>query len=1185
MDFFRLNNPWLWVALAVLVLAIVAVLVVLHLRKKKAGGDGAKTESAAKSTPSLAHVYKDFLNKLPASARADPVLILLGERLSGKTSFLRAAIDPAGRAGLFLPSETGDNRLQLFAGGRRIIQELSGELLVSSQPETRSELLDLWRPIALRAPVVVIVVRAGGPSFTPAGLRELGTLARGKIDCLTELRGRPVRVRVCVTHLDREAPGFVDLALAVEREGSAGSLRGVRTDPEAGAVELGEYLPLGVKSGPVTAFAAMTDFVVSRNTALFTALRPLFQALLDARGTQPAPVLDQVMLAAFPDGAAPIMTGDPLAIDVKEVESEATALTKRRRRQAIEVFAAAAALSVLPYLHYMTIHVGGTKKSVAAFEAKAAEFEAKAAKDGAPKFPPSAEVHAAEEVAAGDVKGLMYPFWPQVRYSFSDDKDALRQRYLERFRASYLNPVLIRPNRLDRASAAAVLYAEVENREGNFSELGLKVTNDAAVLAARIGIPEKVIRDYVAVNDASTAKLPADLPDLPVMPEAGMPQWLEFLQKMQEVGDSWRNWPAGLDEETFKALRRQAIGLGDALAEATAAQALKDVIAILEREREAEMRDLIGPKAPSRAVPEWVVTNRDDLSQVLDLARNVSLAVEPAAGKGLNQALTDLEGITPANAPKPSYRFLPPESKELTIDAASVAASIAALRSSLYVIAFMDDARNRQFPAFFARNAYYPSAGGALVPGRGASVMLPGVYTKAAFDRDVAPALSDVDTRLDKMSLLSADRRSLIDFIDKETRRYSISLRDSLKIYYASFRFNPTSVSALRADVNDMLAPSSWFSDFLLTVAQSAGVDTLKNPRLQPLGEALSEFQPIVAIMTNDNGKFPALEKYTAILGTMLPSLDAGAPGASAPRGTPLEERLAPIGKLAFTMLVKSKASVLDEVKAFLDGAGVPTSMRSPFLAPVNLAYSFGMGNIEEEVARAYAQEVLPEIQPLFDKFPFDSTSTTDASGEEVTSVLVPEKGTFWTAFQGAVAPVCNGGQNGVYTPKSSPYGSVRVPAGALSLAKWAGQLGKILWEKDGKPKPLTLSAKPLPLPAMEAEETVTLSYIRAGSASVYGFNQSPAFQSLPAAWSPGEPASVGMEVTTTGGGDKQFASIDVEGSDFAILRLLKKGTTGQARVWTWVLSAGGAVGRKYAISFEFAADPFAPFRPPAAAR
>jgi type VI protein secretion system component VasK len=272
--------------------------------------------------------------------------------------------------------------------------------------------------------------------------------------------------------------------------------------------------------------------------------------------------------------------------------------------------------------------------------------------------------------------------------------------------------------------------------------------------------------------------------------------------------------------------------------------------------------------------------------------------------------------------------------------------------------------------------------------------------------------------------------------------------------------------------------------------------------------------------------------------------------------------------------------SPLTEVSAFLDAASIPTSMREPFLAPVDQTYRFGMADIEKAVKEGYEDDVRPEIDPLLGRFPFNTASSTDASAADVEASL-GKKGSYWKAFDAIVVPVCDKSTDGVYTAKSAQGRTVQLPAGATKLAQWATKLGKVLWDKDGKAQPLYISAKPLPLPSMEPEETVTLSYLRSGSASVYGFNQTPAYQTLAAPWSPGEPSSVGLELTTTGGGEKQFASIDVENSDFAILRLLEKAKTTQTVVYTWELTPGGSASKPYAISFSLASNPFAPFRPP----
>jgi len=1174
MSFLGSQSKWVWIALAVVGLLLVGLAIWLYRRKRPA---------STQSSVTLAKLFDSFLRRLPTNAADDPIVVVLGESLAGKTSFIRGAIDPVSGASLFLPSDTSDPRLQLFAGQSRIFEELSGDVLASVTQETRKSLQDLWRPSALRAPVAVLVVQAGSSTFTPAGLRQLGTTARGKIDALTELRGRPTRVRICLSNLDREAPGFVELATAIEDEGGAGTLRGLRVDTNTNLDELAPYLPLGLKKGPASAFAAMTDFVGNRGPALLSALKPLMGALEDTRGSTQPPIVDGVLLAAFSPDSAPIMLGDPLALDMREAEAETQALLRKRRNRMITALAVGAALSAAPYLYHRFVQISAASESVTTFTRQI--------QSNPGRFPPPDEVTKAEGRSAADLSAVLDPTWPPLRVSFTGTKEELQGEWLTGVRRAYLVPGLRADDRTKRVYAAALYYASTRpDEEGNIDPLGTRVLTDATLWSEKLGIPVGVVRDYVELNDPSSAALPDDIPVLPPTQSTVLEDWTRYLEAMAKYGATTTRDTETYDEAHQKeldALRADAKRLSAALTAAEEAQPVAEIVTLIDQKkwRAEALRRLIGDSPPSQEVPGWVLENEADITAVLGLAKDTPLDVPDPRGKALATVLSDLDAIKPVSVEKPEYVFKQSDADPIDVSATGFADRVAWFRASKLVATYLGGYQKWEHAeniAFFTQNPPYSSVGASPLADRGASRSLPGVFTQEAFEQDVVPAVSDLDGRLAKTYAGPEDKRRLGVFVDREVGLYATSMRDNLNAYYESFQFRASSTTTLRAFVNDMIAPSSWFSDFLVTVATSAGAAQNKDRRFQPLRDKLADFQSIVTLMAGENGKYPGLDKYTAILAKMLPSLDGGLSGVRAPKGTALADRLAPIGTLGFSILTGADDSPIAEVNAFLAAASIPSNRSAPFLAPVQRAYALGIENIEKNVAEGYEDDVLPELEPLLRRFPFDTSAKSDATAEEVEAAL-GAKGAYWKGFDAIVAPVCDKNASGKYSAKSGSGRTVRLPSGALGLHEWATKLAGVLWDKDGKAQPLAISAKPLPLPSMEPEETVTLSYLRTGTSSVYGFNQTPAYQMLAAPWSPGEPSSVGLELTTTGGGEKQFASIDVEGSDFAFLRLLTKAKTSRTVVYTWELTPGGSASKPYAISFSFASDPFAPFRPPSA--
>jgi type VI protein secretion system component VasK len=271
-------------------------------------------------------------------------------------------------------------------------------------------------------------------------------------------------------------------------------------------------------------------------------------------------------------------------------------------------------------------------------------------------------------------------------------------------------------------------------------------------------------------------------------------------------------------------------------------------------------------------------------------------------------------------------------------------------------------------------------------------------------------------------------------------------------------------------------------------------------------------------------------------------------------------------------------------VNRWLDQAAIPQPLRAPFLLPVQCAYRLGLTEVEGAVSRASEGEIVPTTEPFFYRFPFDRTSALDASGVDVQAVLGP-KGSFLQTFDAVVRPVVDDLGQGRFAPKTAyPGRTVAVPTDLLDLARFAAQLRSALWTDDGQPRPLALSVQPLPLRSPSGPVTTTLSSLRAGKATVFGFNQTPSWHAVQVTWGAQDTASVALRANAAGSaGGESYHSIDAGPSDWAFLRLLAQAQTTNSVLGTvtasWSLPVDASGAPPQLVSFSFQSDPWRPFQ------
>ncbi|WP_433936397.1 hypothetical protein AB3662_17100 [Sorangium cellulosum] len=1148
---------WIIVVFAVVGVALVILAVVLLVRQQRRA-------PKAPSAPSLGAAWSRFVRGLPASARRDPVVVVLGERLAGKSRLVLAALEQGGGPALAAPDAPDDPRLTLFAGRQALVQEISGDLLEDTRAEARDALRELWEPLSLEVPLVVVVLDAGAPSWSPVGLRRLGALARAKVDLLTALRGTPPRVRVCLTHLDEAAEGFRELAPIARDAGHTAELTPAgrsASELSAAVAPLGTYVSPALATLSPEALGRVTRFLTASGPGLLGALAPFLDALLGGRGAA-APSLEGIVLAGLPEGegGAAVLLGDPLSFDGALVDRDARVFDRRRARAAALAVAAGAALLLGAYGWHL--HVLGRAGDAVDRLERAAEDARRAPPRS---WPANARAREAEAAAADALSSALRPLWPPLRVAFPSDKQDLVERFLTSLRELYLLPPARAGERGRRIYALSLLYASRD------SALGERIRSAPDAWAAALDIPARVALDYI------------DRSERPWSGSVAPPSGGEAEVSLAD----WEGWLGALDEalrretlgqDGLDALQKQGAALSASIGGAVEVDGLDAVIEELRAVRgDEEVDALLGPVAARRREPRWVTENREALEGLLAMVGQGSLAVPSAKGKSLREALKDLAVVGGDAGAKDAVHAIVVDGRATrTYETRAFSDLLRSSRSGLYVRAFVDDVGAAGRSPFFARASDYPAVGLGDARQRGATRSLPGTFTARAVEAEIKPPLLAFDAALEGARVPRDERAALTRLVADGVARHASEHRAALWAYVSSFRLDVTSAAGLRADLEAMIGPASWFTDFWVTVAENARVEPEGNAYLQVLADALAAFRPIVEVMAGEKGKYPALDAYYAVISPMLPSLDDGAPAAPGPADAPLADRLPPIGKLGLAILDVDKPAPLQQVTAWLDGARIhEKAQREPFLAPVSLAYGMALQRVERTIEAAWREQVRPQVAPLLARFPLDPRGEVEVSPEDLLAAVGP-KGTFRSGVDQLLGPVCRKGSAAGCTPKA-PAGSraVRVPGEAVELAAWAEKLAAALWDDGGNPRAIALQVRPQALPEVQygAGIGVTRSFLRSGETTVYGFNQTPAWRALPVTWWTSSAASAGMEQTLVGASDTRAQTIEISGSAWRFYRLLCRAAAGSAGVVTWPFDPP--------VSFDMQPAPWALVVPP----
>ncbi|MBM7116164.1 type VI secretion IcmF C-terminal domain-containing protein [Archangium primigenium] len=1205
-----------WVLLALVVGLAVFFTWKFFKRRRGGGRPAAATESGPPPMDGhrLAQVRSAFLSGLPLVNRAAvvdlPTVVVFGPAGSGKTQLIGLDVDWQRQARQYLPSYTSDPLLQVYLGPDCVVQEVSAPLLEDETLPARAALRRMWKRCFSHRQkgMAVIALDVRWLSDTPPDeQRRYAQLLRGKLNLMSEACGGPVETRLCLTHMDG-LEGFEDfarllkthgvsLAFDIPKRGEEDSLSSLLQGQE-------QYLALGLTSLPVDAFERLEHFY-SQGGRSFSGLGRFVTALLEGDTLSFKPRLTRVYLSS--------LTPEARASGTLSVVAEANANEALRRlylsthlRRAAAIAAVFCLPVVAAYVHFYLL-LGEAQDEVQRLEDTVSQLREQGI-EGRGEVVEELVNHAADALL--HLKGAER-WWPPLRTSFPQETLALRQRLATGIRESHLRPALerCRKNPEDCRPEQVVyllstLHASNKDGLGTFVNSSLHVqssrrhviaapseTAGSTTAASRtwisaLDLSEPLIATYVLASDSPWERNPPCRKDATVQLsgneepwscwpfterltfESQLKPWMEhflFLRQALEAKDIAR-----LDLRRAERERLQA-----QLADLDVYASLSTVLNLFDTSKvQVNTRHFHGIET-TVDVLAWLQRNRETLAGILRMEEEAYAGLLAVEKMGPSELLTR-DGLWLPGSNKGPYRVeLLQQSFEFRPPQLS--------RDLLQALLDTQDANGR-----LTLNGQAPIRPGQMV------------LSRTPFETDLRPLVDEFTQRLKDAQLPTEESAKRSQYIRKRVDVFSQGYRDGLFYSVRHYRFSAPR-KLLLDELGRLSQPSSEQVDMLRDVAARANLETLEGPYYEPLRNAVAPFRPVVQLMVADkSGFYTALAPYQALVAQMRDELDAGsAPGAVKPGAAPaaksdaeapapgaegtnaqLADLLSPLEKVALAMMLEEEGSYLRKAQAWLDQQGITGDLRQPFLEPFIAVQKLGKEELENTLARQWSEASGRMLRPLLTRYPFNASAKEDVDPSEL-EVLRRKDGAFWHFVDQVFSRVCmeRGTQ---WALRGTLRDKLQLPEPLLPTLSQLSRLSKLLWDEEGRPRPLMLKVQPQPLPPPPMPGVfVTMSSLKCGKTTAYGFNQSPTWQDFPLSWWDQQVSSIVLELRSPARDDPKFLSLPWNRSVWSCFRLFEEAlvTSDQRRQWSLVLQGNNVSKRGVEIGFGLKGDPWMPFR------
>jgi type VI secretion system protein ImpL len=655
-----------------------------------------------------------------------------------------------------------------------------------------------------------------------------------------------------------------------------------------------------------------------------------------------------------------------------------------------------------------------------------------------------------------------------------------------------------------------------------------------------------------------------------------------------------------LDLEQWRSLQKERHELKMILTDQLLLQASARKVVDLINASQAEVtKDTFAGIDSTLDALDWTEKNRETIEAVLQLEAAIDAAIEAAEKMSPAQLLTQADGLFEAGTgefaiefplPKKEFRFVPAEvSRQL-------------LRKYLQRLDKTDRLAfdpGRQAPGTAVASMTVLAKGTEDGEDAGGETVPSGqVVSRVVFDAEVKPVVDEFTELIAKSKLTQEEAAKREAYVLGKVTDFSERYRRGIFATYRDYQFSADK-NSLANQLSTLVQPSSPLVEMLREVTHRASVGPLDGRLYAPLRDGVAPFKPIVQLMTPDkDGNYPALGQYIMLVAQLQGEISGGkAAGAKAPAkaaeskagkeeaegeppGAQLVELLSPLGRVSLSMLLEEEGSYLSKVDAWLDQQGILGEFRKPFRQPFLLARNIGREELEQVLKEEWTAEYKRVLEPLMKRYPFNPDAQQEIDPAELV-VLRRKDGEFWQFIDRVMSPIVVE-RGSEWTVRSPLKSRVLVPQRMVSTLNQVSRLSRILWDDEGKPVPISLQVRPLPLPrAPVPGDFVTMSYFKCGSASSFGFNQSPTWENFPVSWWDQRTASLGVELRSPVREGKRYRTVEMANSSWSCFRLLELGsfTDEQNMVWALPGPEGDTSSQELEVSFGLRGEPWAAFR------
>lgn len=1104
---------------------------------------------------SLYAIWKRFLKQIPTESRtivkSHQHFIVIGAKNSGKSELIQGLVDQSQDLYPFEATYTSDSEIQFYLGPKQVIQEISLPTMENKSIKVRKQIIRLWKRLFVKwDPIVVIAYNPC--SDNPQDFREDGKLAQiiaGKMSLLSEIRKKPIKVRISLTHLDK-IEGFLEFAHFLKQQDISFNIP-LSSNFETGLLAthfkqfFHTHLSLILTTESDDDFIKILHFA-KELPAYLPKVEEFLRALIARAPFKGSIELNMLSLTSSLDPNSSFNS-------FNWTKPVSTTLFFRYPMLKHQIASACLfiGLSTFFFTYYSQdeSHLQSAQKGISSLDLRQiASFQEEVVP----------ELTWLENKTSGNFAEIFTPHFFQTNLEITRN-DLAKKIHKNIIMPEFRKALLESDAEFKLIYFLGLLHASSDNR------LGKLILKNSEKWAKSLNLKEPLIKIYISCCQTPLNQFPKN--DLvrvnPFLPLTSTSPWFSFLKYFQEIVTQ----PVFV-ENNFEDILKQADRLSLAIKRLRNDTLVFDISSLLEDEAMKLSSFLEGLPENIQAL-RWLEQNIDSLENFLIFVKNTSSITHNINGLNASQFFVKIKEMSSlSDMENQSYNFVL-ANNVFSFESTDWINLVVANNIEQAIQSYISQNTDNGGAIFFANTteAAEPTLPtfNTSFPYFNKKVKIPGRYSRAEYEKKVRSTVEKLSNLMTSLVINDEQKNRFTNFLMQEMVSYIKKYQKNYHDLFSSCDIQSVSLESLKSILKELVKYSSSFQDFLQSIQYHTGVFSEPTPCLKNFKE-LNDFEFLNILLAK--GEQPAsFEEYQKTINQLLMELESTSSNELGPEFHFLRPHLSTAARISLHILQNDSKSYLNKIKECLVTIGVPSKYHAPFTKPITLLYKIGLNDLKKSVEHLWGAAFRPKIEILLSKFPFNQSGQSVATFEEINKILNPTE-EFWSHTRQLASAY--GYQNkGSWVHRDRE--NINPDETILAEVNQLASLTNILWDSDGNPKPIQLEVKSVPFTdTFQKNPIPILSYLIVGGDPFHNFNQNPSWHTIKIDWwKPGN-ACIGMELSNKSSNSRSYRDKQKLDSMWSFFELLKEGSEEGKNTWVWRLpNQHGEDERKVAIEFN----------------